>query len=478
MIEPRGAMAPTTRSRPVEPSEADVEPSKADVEPSEAHAVGARADSEIRQRQRLMAAMIDVVGRQGSRATTVKDVVGAAGMSRKTFYRHFANKQDCLLQTADLVIDVSIAEVEKAYLGVERWPDRVGAALRALFALANDNPGSVRLSLVEVGAAGPAGLQRRERWFGEFERFIVEAIKLAPQPGEPSKLVVEAVVGGVAGVLTRRLVPHGRRVRLTPLVTDLVAWITAYHPVPPAILAEPRSAAGGTPAPLLGGRAPGTLLRQGPLRLRRGLPRGEANPSRSFVVHSQRERILDAVTLLTAEHGYAAVNVEGIAEQAAISLQAFYEHFANKDDAFIVAYEVGHAKCLSFVEAAYAAESDWREGVRAAISALFCFLASEPAFARIALVDVLTATPRTAERSSLALSAFAQLLAPGLAAPPKRPSDVTVDAITGGVFELCLRCAMRDELSELPQLAPIATYFALAPFIGGEGAAAVATSKR
>ena len=456
-------MAPTTRSRPVESPEAD--------------AVGAPGDSEILQRQRLMAAMIDVVGRQGSRATTVKDVVATAGMSRKTFYRHFANKQDCLLQTADMVIDVSIAEVEKAYLGVEQWPDRVGAALRALFALANDNPGSVRLSLVEVGAAGPAGLQRRERWFGEFERFIVEAIKLAPQPGEPSRLVVEAMVGGVAGVLTRRLVPHGRRVRLTPLVTDLVAWITAYHPVPLAILAEPRRVERAH-ARLLGGRAPGTLARQGPLRLRRGLPRGEANASRSFVVHNQRERILDAVTLLTAEHGYAAVNVEGIAEQAAISLQAFYEHFENKDDAFIVAYEVGHAKCLSFVEAAYAAESDWREGVRAGISALLWFLASEPAFARIALIDVLTATPRAAERSSLALSAFAQLLAPGLVAPPARPSDVTVDAITGGIFELCLRCAMRGELALLPELAPIATYFALAPFIGGEAAAGVAVPER
>jgi AcrR family transcriptional regulator len=463
MIEPRGTMAPITRSRPVEAPEA---------EPPRALAAG-----EIRQRQRLMAAMIDVVGRQGSRASTVKDVVAAAGMSRKTFYRHFANKQDCLLQTADLVIDVSITEVERAYLGVERWPDRVGAALGALFALANDNPGSVRLSLVEVGGAGPAGLERRERWFEEFERFIVEAIKLAPQPGEPSKLVVEAVVGGVAGVLTRRLGPQGRRVRLTPLVADLVSWITAYHPVPASILAEPR-AAQRAPGALLGGRAPGTLARQGPLRLRRGLPRGEANASRSFVVHNQRERILDAVTLLTAEHGYAAVNVEGIAEQAAISLQAFYEHFENKDDAFIVAYEVGHAKCLSFVEAAYAAEPDWREGVRAGISALLFFLASEPAFARIALIDVLTATPRTAERSSLGLSAFAQLLAPGLAAPPSRSSDVTVEAITGGIFELCLRCAMRGELASLPELAPIATYFALAPFLGGEAASRVAVPAR
>jgi AcrR family transcriptional regulator len=425
-----------------------------------------------------MAAMIDVVGRQGSHATTVEDVVSSVGMSRKTFYQHFNNKQDCLLRTADLVIEVSMREVEKAYLDVEAWPERVDAALRALFRLANDNPGSVRLSLVEVGAVGPEGLARRERWFAEFEQFIADAIKLAPQPGDTSPLVVKAMVGGVAGVLSRRLLPHGKRVRLTPLISDLVRWITAYHPVPAAILREPDPARGSTtPAgELLGGRAPGTLARRGPLSGRRGLPRGDNNASRSFVIHNQRERILDAVTVLAAREGYAAVNVEGIVGEAAISPQAFYEHFENKEDAFVVAYEVGHAKCLAFVEAAYAAETDWRTSVRAGIAALLSFLASEPAFARVALVDVLTASPLTAERSNLGLSSFAQLLVPGSGGPDghARPSEATVDAIASGVFELCLHYAVHDKLRDLTELIPLATYFALAPVVGGEAAARLA----
>jgi AcrR family transcriptional regulator len=448
------------------------------VEPPDEAASPAQAESRLRQRQRLMAAMIEVVGRQGASATTVEDVVGAAGMSRKTFYRHFKNKQDCLLSTADLVIEVSMGEVEKAYLEVDAWPERVDAALRALFRLANDNPGSVRLSLVEVGAAGAEGLARRERWFGEFERFIADAIKLAPQPGDSSELVVKAMVGGVAGVLSRRLLPHGRRVRLTPLISDLVSWITAYHPTPAAILAEPDPAweSSHTADELAGGRAPGTLARRGPLSGRRGLPRGDNNASRSFVVHNQRERILDAVTVLAAENGYASVNVEDIVEEAAISPQAFYEHFENKDDAFVVAYEVGHAKCLTFVEVAYAAQSDWRAGICAGISALLRFLASEPAFARIALVDVLTATPLTAERSNMGLGSFAQLLIPGAkaSARPARPSDVTIDAIAGGIFELCLHYATQDRLARLPELTPVASYFSLAPFIGGEEAAEIA----
>jgi AcrR family transcriptional regulator len=117
-------------------------------------------------------------------------------------------------------------------------------------------------------------------------------------------------------------------------------------------------------------------------------------------VHSQRERILDAVANLTAAQGYAELKVEEIAERAAVSLQAFYEHFADKEDAFLVAYEEGHDKALAMVERAYTAEPDWRLGVRAEIATLLRFMAAEPSFAHVALVDALVATTRTAERSS------------------------------------------------------------------------------
>jgi AcrR family transcriptional regulator len=434
----------------------------------------------VDQNRRLTAAMIAAVGEQGGNATTVADVIARAGVSRKTFYEHFRNKQDCLLKTADQVIGTSIRQVERAYNETEGWPDRVDAALRALFRLANENPGAVRLSMVEVGAAGKEGLERRERWFAEFERFIAEALKLAPQPAAPSQLVLKAMVGGVCGVLCRRMLPHGRRMRLVPLIGDLVTWITAYHPAPAQIVSQPLA-----PRPelrwhdQLGGRAPGSLAPHPRLIRRRGLPRGEHNVSRSFVVHNQRERILDAVANLTAAKGYAAVNVEDIVEEAAISLNAFYEHFENKDDAFLVAYEVGHAKCLAIVQEAYAAQSDWRASIHSGISTLLRFLASEPSFARIALVDVLTATPRTAERSNVGVNTFAQMLMPALedGAASERLAPVTVDAIAGGIFELCLHYAVQDRIEELPELAPVASYFALAPFIGGEEAASIAATR-
>jgi AcrR family transcriptional regulator len=415
----------------------------------------------------------------GQKALFLVGEVLVEGASRKTFYQHFANKQECFLSTYDQVSARAVARMEQAYREADGWPARVEQAIGALFEAAVENPGAVRLSLVEINALGPAGIERRERSSARYERFIRDAVELAPGRGRLSATAVKAVVGGLMRVLYRR-VGRGERAKLVALVPDLVTWATSYYPTPAPLLGEPgrrgrrkRERA----AVLEGGRAPGTLAPHALLSRRRGLPRGDQNVSRSFVIHSQRERVLDAVANLTAAKGYAELTVEDIAEDAAISLNAFYEHFADKEDAFLVAYELGHAKALASAEGAYSAESEWPLAVRAGLAALFDFLAAEPAFAHIALVDALIATDRTAERSQAGVSAFAKMLVPGLEEAPKQSArpPVTIEAISGGVFELCLHYAFDGRIRELPELAPSATYVALAPFLGSARAARVAT---
>jgi AcrR family transcriptional regulator len=426
--------------------------------------------------------MIDAVAEKGYRATTVADVVARAGVSRRAFYDQFANKEECLLVTFDLVADEAIRRVEQAYENAPSWPGRVEAAIRALFESAIENPGALRLSLLEIGAVGAAGIERREASIRRYQRFLQGALAVAPGKGTVSDMVLKAVIGGLSRVLYRRVL-RGEDTKLLALVPDVAFWAASYYPTPATILAEPRRGAAAEDGPsqrrspvLKGGRAPGTLAPQASLGGRRGLPRGDQNVSRSFVVHNQRERILDAVANLTAAQGYAELKVEDIAEQAAVSLQAFYEHFDDKEDAFLVAYEVGHGKALAMVERAYADERDWRVGVRAGIAVLLEFLAAEPSFAHIAFVDVLVATDRTAERSNVGVEAFARMLVPGLEEAPRQSPlrPVTVEAIAGGIFDLCLHYALHRKIHELPELTVTATYIALAPSLGSGEAARIA----
>lgn len=198
--------------------------------------------------------------------------------------------------------------------------------------------------------------------------------------------------------------------------------------------------------------------------------------SPSYVAHSQRERILDAVAQLSARKGYGAFTVEEVAVHAAVSLKAFYEHFADKEDAFLVAYEVGHGKGLAIVERAHDAESDWPRSVRAGLMALFDYLASEPSFAHLALVDALIATPRTAARANRGMIPYVEMLAAGVENAPRdsQPSELAIEAISGGILELCLSYTALGHVSDLSELLPWAIYFALAPFVGPERAASVA----
>jgi AcrR family transcriptional regulator len=433
------------------------------------------------QRGRLLVAMAELVGHDGYAATTVADVLAHAGVSRRAFYQHFANKQECFLAAYDAIAAEGRREVARAYEAAESPAQAAQLAIAKLFERAIQNPGGVRVALIDAGVVGQAGIQRRERLLSEYEGVLIDMLGLPPVAGTVPNPVLRGIIGGLTGVLYSHL-RSDRLEELTGLVPDLVAWATSYAPAPASIMPLLAAPANGHALPpgLVGGRAPGTLALDSAAAGsgRRGRARGKrAGVSRSLVVLNQCERVLDAVANIVARDGYPALTVEGIAERATISLQTFYEHFTGKEDAFLVAYELGHARSLSIVERAYATQPDWRLGVREGIAALLGFLASEPAFAHLALVDALTATRRTAERAIDGATAYGELLIPGaeqattLALPPA----VTIEAIAGGLFELCLTYALQGQIERLPELLPRASYFALAPFIGSDEAWRIAT---
>jgi AcrR family transcriptional regulator len=421
-----------------------------------------------------MSAMTDVIAEQGYTATTMSEVVARASVSRKAFYQHFSNKEECFLATYDTIVAEGIDRVSRAYRGADDLSDRAGSAIEALFEQAIENPGATRLVMVEIGAIGPPGVARRERLVIAYEQLLRESLGIPPGSGTIRNPVLRAIAGGLNSVLYT-YVQRREHNELRELISDLVAWTTSYHPVPTALMGLQDPLPSHPPEGFVGGRAPGTLAPKSTSSGRRGLPRRDL--SRSFVVHSQRERILDATANLSSARGYGAFTVDDIAEEAAVSLQTFYEHFTDKEDAFLVAYEAGHSKGLAMVERAYDAAPDWRSGIRAAIAALFDFLASEPSFAHMALVDALTATAQTAQRSHRGTTSYAQMLLPGFEESPVQHGSrqLTIEAIAGGIFELCFGYALQRRTSELSELVPRATYFALAPFVGAEQAARIAT---
>ena len=86
----------------------------------------------------------------------------------------------------------------------------------------------------------------------------------------------------------------------------------------------------------------------------RRLPRGTHGLDRDVVEASQRTRLLEAVGRAVAERGYAAATIDDVVRRAGVSKKTFYDHFADKQDCFLAAYEAASEELLERVREAHA----------------------------------------------------------------------------------------------------------------------------
>ena len=138
--------------------------------------------------------------------------------------------------------------------------------------------------------------------------------------------------------------------------------------------------------------------------------REEERP-RGPVAAGQRERILAATEQLIAEKGAAATTIEAIVKEAGVSSVTFYEHFKNKEECFVAAFEKAVGELSAEVRGSVPAETPWADQVRAGLSALLAAIDAEPARARLCFVEAQKGGPRMRARYDEALDAAAGALA-------------------------------------------------------------------
>ncbi len=208
------------------------------------------------------------------------------------------------------------------------------------------------------------------------------------------------------------------------------------------------------------------------------LPPGRHGLPREFVVHNQRERLIAGLAEAVAENGYASTTIAHITRHAAVSRRTFYEHFASKDECFVAAYDTVMDELRERIGAAFEAEEEWPQAVKAGIGAMLGFLASEPNLARLSMVEALVAGPVVVERYDAAI----QSLVPYFEAGRKgrspevlsRLSPATEEALVGGMVSLISRRIFAGRTAELESLLPDLVEFALTPYLGSAEAAKVA----
>jgi AcrR family transcriptional regulator len=178
------------------------------------------------QRGRMLAAMATAVGDKGYGAVAVADVIARAGVSRRTFYEHFDNKEECFLAAYDAGVDAMLGAIDSAIrdaaAGGPLAIARAGTA-RYLETLAA-NPAFARTFLVEVLAAGPRALERRAAVHARFAdqlAVVHRAARSSPRAPEPGPHVFRACVGAIYELVTDHVLRRGAE-SLPELLDDLV----------------------------------------------------------------------------------------------------------------------------------------------------------------------------------------------------------------------------------------------------------------
>lgn len=177
------------------------------------------------QRARILAATLDVVARLGASGVTVANVVARSGVSRRTFYEVFSDREDCLLAAFEDALARAAERAVPAYEAERRWHERVRAGLGALLCFFDEEPAAARLLVSESLAAGPQVLARRGQVIARLVSAVDEGREEAGGRVQPPPLTGEGAVGGVVSILQRAIADPSRDEPLAALVNPLMALI-------------------------------------------------------------------------------------------------------------------------------------------------------------------------------------------------------------------------------------------------------------
>jgi len=393
------------------------------------------------QRIRMYGGMIESVHRQGYPATTVADVIGLAGVSRRAFYEQFSNKEDCFLATYDIVVARARKQMVDAWQAERGFPNRLRSAFGALLEHIGSDPKGARLVLVDSLGIGPRGGDRMRLSGLGFELMLGQVLRLAPEPLSLPPLLTRAIVGGVRHVAFTAVV-EGHERELAALRGDLLDVIDAYS-----------SPAGARLAPVLAGA--GAPARAG------GHPFLERPAARA--------QMLSALLRLTLAQGYEGLTDAQIAAMAGASTEAFHSEFPSKESCFVALLDEVVREAMCRTGAGFREGAEWPEAVHRGMGAFLEYLLANPDLAQLAFVELFEIGPAAVGRAGAMVGALTSLLCRG-APPPRHGRAIAQQAIAGALWAVLCAAVGERRTQRLPSLVDQLSFLVLAPHVGPSAA--------
>ena len=177
--------------------------------------------SEGEYRGRLLAAALEGIGEVGWADLTIAEIVRRARVSKRTFYEHFATREDILLALYETVSSQVLDELDAAAQRVPPGEGRIEAGAIFYLTRLQQAPRVVRTLAIEILHLGTAGLAIRRRVMRRFAVFLQREINAAGRRPPISLAVAMVIVGGI-NELTLEALEEDRVDRLSELVAPIV----------------------------------------------------------------------------------------------------------------------------------------------------------------------------------------------------------------------------------------------------------------
>lgn len=166
------------------------------------------------QRARLLTAAVAVVDEFGCGEASVARITGRAGVSRRTFYELFENRDDCLLAVLRRAVDqaegrVAAVSADGAAVsadgGPRQWRERVRLGLWAILGCLDEDPTLARVCIVQFQHVGGVVQEARMGILEQLAAIVDEARVTGAQTSAQSELTAQGLVGGIVAILHDRL---------------------------------------------------------------------------------------------------------------------------------------------------------------------------------------------------------------------------------------------------------------------------------
>jgi AcrR family transcriptional regulator len=374
--------------------------------------------------------MLELAGDARYERVTVRSLTRTAGVSSRTFYRHFPNREECLASTIDSVGHEFLCRATRTKVEAAGWHIRIRAALASLFGDLATQPKAARVLLVESLSAGRPARARARELTADLERLLAHLLATSPVAADPPRQVVAGIAAGIVRVATTTTLT-GRAEELAGISVEVGNWVVAIYDKEVVTLSATE--------------------RESDRRRRR-----EASPlpaeMSSIAGHGDHERILAAVSRLATEGGFGALSVPKIRREAGVSRRAFDARFGDATECFLEAVESLARTAAKKAEAWASASRAGGDRSYRRILALCAIAARNRSLARLVLAQILAPGREGLLRRERLISAAVERLAEQHA-PRTRTSEVGLEASVAAAWRIAEDEVLTDDGRRLPEVA-------------------------